>query len=932
MKKMITLFAVLGLVLALAPTAQAAAVALTGANVTYDNADVGPGIVSIDGLNFNIEAPASLSVTTWNKNLTIKVAGVNEAIYGNEAGQDSGNGNPTEAQQDYISNSTVNECWSFGNDTSPPYNGTFEATLTTSMTAADAGELNEVALIMFEAGGNDYPIIQAHNGTSLIGTPLTLLVGDWGDTGATTYGRSASGDTSAAVGLSLSDLGVTIGQTVTKFVFTAVKNWDITEIMVDSNLEVSGGTTTTAAATTTTAAATTTTAAATTTTVGGTTTTAAATTTTAAATTTTVAATTTTTTTAAASGIVSITSASATLTAGTPDTLILDSFTAGGTLFTTATDLSLGTSVNTGGTPGSTDDINWQDDFDFNLYFGRGANAALDETWTVSLFGGVNWYNTNGDDADFFVFEAGGNDSISVRPIFVGGGVGQYTVLSTKGGIVNYGDTGVTITEGARTGNNMFGLAFAITDLKDGAGDPLTNSSVIEGLDFDGFGSDIGNISAVAVPLASTTTTAAATTTTVAATTTTAAATTTTTAAATTTTAAATTTTAAATTTTAAATTTTVAATTTTTTTAAAAGPVALTAANVTYDNSDVGPGIVSIDGLNFNIEAPSSLSVTIYNKNLTIKVTGVNEAIYGVEAGATHGSGNPTEAQQDYISNSTVNECWSFGNDTSEPYNGTFEATLTTSMTATDAGELNDVALILFEASGNDYPTIQAHNGTSLIGTPLTLTVGDWGDTGATTYGRSASGDTSAAVGLSLSDLGVTIGQTVTKFVFTAVNNWDITEIMVNGNLTVAGATTTTAAATTTTAAATTTTAAATTTTVAATTTTTTTAAAAVWGGIYASASVAPNTTEVATLQSVPGENASVDYTLIDGPSGYDDKAKFGIAAGVLSLNSAGDAVLGSYYWVTVQAAGNVSGTSSIFIKVTVETTASTGTIFLFH
>ena len=74
---------------------------------------------------------------------------------------------------------------------------------------------------------------------------------------------------------------------------------------------------------------------------------------------------------------------------------------------------------------------------------------------------------------------------------------GQYTVLSTKGGIVNYGDTTVEITEGARAGGNMFGLGLAITDLLDGAGQPLTNSSVIEGLDFDGYNSDIGNISAV---------------------------------------------------------------------------------------------------------------------------------------------------------------------------------------------------------------------------------------------------------------------------------------------------------------------------------------------------------------------------------------------------------------------------------------------------
>ena len=227
MKKTISILAIAGFVLALAPVAQAVT-ALAPANVTYDNSGVGPGIVSIDGLNFNIIHPASFVVTTYNKPLTIKVVGVTEQVYSS--------GQPTEAQQDYISNSTVNECWSFGQDETTPYNGTFEANLTSSMTATDAGELNEVALIMFEAAGNDYPIIQAHDGASLIGTALTLSSGDWGDTGATTYGRSASGDTSAAVGLSLSDLGVTTGETVTKFVFTAVRNWDITEIMVDSDL------------------------------------------------------------------------------------------------------------------------------------------------------------------------------------------------------------------------------------------------------------------------------------------------------------------------------------------------------------------------------------------------------------------------------------------------------------------------------------------------------------------------------------------------------------------------------------------------------------------------------------------------------------------------------------------------------------------------
>jgi len=62
------------------------------------------------------------------------------------------------------------------------------------------------------------------------------------------------------------------------------------------------------------------------------------------------------------------------------------------------------------------------------------------------------------------------------------------------------GDTGVAITEGARAGQNIFGMAFAITDLVDAAGVALTNSTVIMGLDFDAPGSDVASISAVAVP------------------------------------------------------------------------------------------------------------------------------------------------------------------------------------------------------------------------------------------------------------------------------------------------------------------------------------------------------------------------------------------------------------------------------------------------
>jgi hypothetical protein len=197
--------------------------------------------------------------------------------------------------------------------------------------------------------------------------------------------------------------------------------------------------------------------------------------------------------------IVPITSITTT-SSGTPEQIILNSFTAGGILYTTATDLVTGTSEKTDGSALKGRVIGDQDNFDLNLYFTRGGNPS-DNTWETISFGGQNWSNSNSNEADFFIFESGGNDSVSIRPIFTDGSVGQFVVFSVKGGDVsNWGDTGVAITEGARAGQNIFGMAFAITDLVDAAGVALTNSTVIMGLDFDAPGSDVASISAVAVP------------------------------------------------------------------------------------------------------------------------------------------------------------------------------------------------------------------------------------------------------------------------------------------------------------------------------------------------------------------------------------------------------------------------------------------------
>ena len=194
---------------------------------------------------------------------------------------------------------------------------------------------------------------------------------------------------------------------------------------------------------------------------------------------------------AANADIVAITSVT---TSGSID---LDSFTAGGTLYTTATDLSLGTSVKTDSSALDGRVIGNQDNFDLNLIFSRGANAG-DNAWNTSLFGGANWSDSNGSAADFFIFEANGNDTLNVAPIFTDDSVGQYVTIASSG--VNWGSTGVTVTGPVRNGDTIFGVAFAITDLKDAGGVALTNSTVIKGLAFDAPNTDIASISAVPAP------------------------------------------------------------------------------------------------------------------------------------------------------------------------------------------------------------------------------------------------------------------------------------------------------------------------------------------------------------------------------------------------------------------------------------------------
>jgi len=112
---------------------------------------------------------------------------------------------------------------------------------------------------------------------------------------------------------------------------------------------------------------------------------------------------------------------------------------------------------------------------------------------TTVDFGGHNWVDTNGDLPDFFLFESGGNDNGDIQAIFPDDSLGQPLRFTT-------GDWAPTGVPGLWAGQTIHGLAFAVTDLLDADGNPLTNSTVIKGLKFTNTGVDPTTIAAVAGP------------------------------------------------------------------------------------------------------------------------------------------------------------------------------------------------------------------------------------------------------------------------------------------------------------------------------------------------------------------------------------------------------------------------------------------------
>lgn len=161
--------------------------------------------------------------------------------------------------------------------------------------------------------------------------------------------------------------------------------------------------------------------------------------------------------------------------------------------YTVAVD-QLRTGVSTG-YAGFGTEITAADDFDLNNIAARNDNSQT--VWQITMIGGKStWRDTNGDNPDFFIFEAGMNDDIEIRAILLGGILGEPVSVP----MATWGDTGLNKVGSPNQGQNIGGIAFSITSLLDNAGLTLTNDSVIEGIQVTSGTLDQSNFCAVVMP------------------------------------------------------------------------------------------------------------------------------------------------------------------------------------------------------------------------------------------------------------------------------------------------------------------------------------------------------------------------------------------------------------------------------------------------
>jgi len=147
----------------------------------------------------------------------------------------------------------------------------------------------------------------------------------------------------------------------------------------------------------------------------------------------------------------------------------------------TVNDLALGASDiiegSATGTLGTQPDA--ADNFNLNDFVARTSLTGSNAEWKITMIAGrERWRDSNGDNADFFIFEIGGNDTIEVRAILSGGALGEPMTI----GFSQWFNTGLYRAGQPNSGQPVAAVAFAITELFDDTGTPLTNKSFIEGI------------------------------------------------------------------------------------------------------------------------------------------------------------------------------------------------------------------------------------------------------------------------------------------------------------------------------------------------------------------------------------------------------------------------------------------------------------------
>jgi len=115
------------------------------------------------------------------------------------------------------------------------------------------------------------------------------------------------------------------------------------------------------------------------------------------------------------------------------------------------------------------------DDFDLNSLATRNGSGV----WKVTeIEKKPLWRDRNGENPDFFIFEVGMNDVLSVQAILPGGELGAVVDFRDA----KWGNVGLKRVGLLNMGQPIGGIAFAITDLLDAGGQPLSSKAAIQGI------------------------------------------------------------------------------------------------------------------------------------------------------------------------------------------------------------------------------------------------------------------------------------------------------------------------------------------------------------------------------------------------------------------------------------------------------------------